>query len=231
MTPGTDIGRLRDEASREDYASMARLARALYASGLGPREVLREAYGTDFPDEVFVLVGAGLSSLDLLAYFTPQPWQLAVPPERDGPGEDGSEQGGPEEVPGPLAETELLVLALDPGLLPLAQIPAATSAGDDRVVCYRIEELRAGRTTVHCLRAAPYPYSELRDTEAVRCGDSLLEVLYEVHADDLRRLEEELRQPWNRGAGSVDPGEVEQARASLELIEELRRRAAGRQEG
>ncbi|MFI0820868.1 hypothetical protein ACH4TX_32710 [Streptomyces sp. NPDC021098] len=226
MTQGTDIGRLRDEASREDYASMARLARALYASGLGPREVLREAYGTDFPDEVFVLVGAGLSSLDLLAYFTHQPWQLAVPP-----GQDGPEEGGSEEDPGPLAETELLVLALDPDLLPLAQIPAATSAGDDRIVCYRIEELRAGRTTVHCLRAAPYPYSELRDTEAVRCGDSLLEVLYEVHADGLRRLEEELHQPWNRGAGSVDPGEVEQARATLDLVEELRRRAAGRQEG
>ncbi|MGV9855493.1 hypothetical protein ACWDWU_43095 [Streptomyces sp. NPDC003442] len=221
MNPEADIGRLRDEASREDYASMARLARALYASGLGPREVLREAYGTGFPEEVFVLVGAGLSALDLLAYFTHQPWQLAVPPE----------QGGPEKVPGPLAETEQLVLALDPGLLPLVQIPAATSAGDDRIVCYRFEELRAGRPTAYCLRAAPYPYSELRDTEAARCGESLLAVLDEVHADALRRLEEELQQPWNRGAGSVDPGEVEEARASLELVRTLRRRAAGRQEG
>ncbi|MBL1111561.1 hypothetical protein JK364_03910 [Streptomyces sp. 110] len=200
---------------------MARLARALYASGLGPREVLREAYGTGFPEEVFVLVGAGLSALDLLAYFTHQPWQLAVPPE----------QGGPEKVPGPLAETEQLVLALDPGLLPLVQIPAATSAGDDRIVCYRFEELRAGRPTAYCLRAAPYPYSELRNTEAARCGESLLAVLDEVHADALRRLEEELQQPWNRGAGSVDPGEVEEARASLELVRTLRRRAAGRQEG
>ncbi|MCQ8190684.1 hypothetical protein [Streptomyces rugosispiralis] len=221
MNPEADIGRLRDEASREDYASMARLARALYASGLGSREVLREAYGTGFPEEVFVLVGAGLSTLDLLAYFTHQPWQLAVPPE----------QGGPQEVPGPLAETEQLVLALDPGLLPLVQIPAATSAGDDRIVCYRFEELRAGLPTAFSLRAEPYPYSELRDTEAVRCGESLLAVLDEVHADDVRRLEGELHQPWNRGAGSVDRGEVEQAHASLELVRRLRRQATGRQEG
>ncbi|QLH27506.1 hypothetical protein HYQ63_43125 [Streptomyces sp. Rer75] len=200
---------------------MARLARALYDSGLGPREVLREAYGADFPEEVFVIVGAGLSSLDLLAYFTNQPWQLAVPPE----------QGGPADVPGPLDDTERLVLALDPGLLPLVQIPAATSAGDDHIVCYRTEELREGRPTVFCLRSAAYPYSEVRDAEAVRCGDSLLDVLYEVHADDARRLEEELHRPWNRGAGSVDRAEVEQAHASLELVEELRRKAAGRQEG
>ncbi|MGR3932383.1 hypothetical protein [Streptomyces sp. BRA346] len=220
MNPET-VERLREAASRDDYGSMARLARALYDSGLGPREVLREAYGASFPEEVFVIVGAGLSSLDLLAYFANQPWQLAVPPER----------GGPADVPGPLDDTERLVLALDPGLVPLVQIPAATSAGDDHIVCYRTEELRAGRSTVFCLRSAAYPYSEVRDAEAVRCGDSLLDVLYEVHADEARRLDEESRQPWNRGAGAVDRAEVEQAHASLELVEELRRKAAGRQEG
>ncbi|MGA6155246.1 hypothetical protein ACPEIC_18065 [Stenotrophomonas sp. NPDC087984] len=213
--------RPRSEASRDDYASMARLARALYDSGLGPREVLRECYGVGLPDEVFAIVDAGLWSLDLLAYFTNQPWQLAVPPDR----------GGPADAPDPMADTELLVLALDPDLMPLVQIPAATAGADDRIVCYRIEELRAGRSTAFCLRAAPYPHSELRDAEAVRCGESLLAVLYEVHADDLRRLEEELHQPWNRGAGSVDRGEVEAAHASLELIQRLRGQASGRQEG
>ncbi|URM88804.1 hypothetical protein LUW75_00835 [Streptomyces sp. MRC013] len=213
------VDRLRQAASRDDYASMASLARALYGTGLGAREVLRECYGTDFPEEVLTIVDAGLWSLDLLACFTNQPWQMAVPPDRGGPADDLD----------PIVDTELLVLALDPDLVPLAQIPGVEAGEDDRVLCYRVGELRAGRPTVFCLRAAAYPYSELRDTEATRCGPSLLAVLHEVHADDLRRLEEELHQPWNRGAGSVDLGEVEQARAALERVRELSRRAASRE--
>ncbi|MFJ8691749.1 hypothetical protein [Streptomyces roseolilacinus] len=214
------VDRLREAASRDDYASMAGLARALYETGLDPREVLRVCYGTGFPEEVLTIVDAGLWSLDLLAYFTNQPWQMAVPPDRGGPADDLD----------PIVDTELLVLALDPDLMPLAQIPAAKAGEDDRILCYRVEELRAGRATVFCLRAAPYPYSELRDTEATRCGDSLLSVLHEVHADELRRLEEELHRPWNRGAGSVDRREVEQAREAVELVRELWRRATA-QEG
>ncbi|MEV4065460.1 hypothetical protein [Nonomuraea dietziae] len=218
MTPEL-VGRLRAEASRGDYTSMARLARELYGNGLGPREVLRECYGVVFPEEVFAVVDAGLWSLDLLAYFTNQPWQLAVPPDR----------GGPTDLPDPMAEVESLLLARDPDLLPLLQIPAAADADEDRIVCYRLEELRAGRPTVFCLAADHYPSREVREGEAVRCGDSMLAVLYEEHAASLRSLEEEVHSPWNRGAGSVSWDEVCAARTSLELVEELRRTAEGRQ--
>ncbi|MFD8563136.1 hypothetical protein ACFV1N_38175 [Streptosporangium canum] len=205
------VDRLRAEASREDYASAARLARVLYETGLGPREVLCECYGVMFPEELFVVVDAGLWSLDLLAYFTNQPWELAIPPDR----------GGPTDTPDAVADTESHILARDPDLMPLLQIPAARAGEDDRIVCYWLEELRAGRPTVFCLGAAAYPTME------ARCGESMLAVLYEEHAADLRSLEEESHSPWNRGAGSVSGDEVRQARESLELVLELQRQAAG----
>ncbi|MER5932598.1 hypothetical protein [Streptomyces sp. NPDC002054] len=218
MKPETVDG-LREEASRGDYGSMARLARALYGCGLGPREVVRECYGVDFPEEFFALVDAGPWVRYLLVYFTNQPWQLAVPPER----------GGPAEGPDEMADTELLILARDPDLMPLFQIPAYAPGEDDRVVCYRLAELRAGRPTLYCLDVTDYPGIEVRDTEAVRCGESMLTVLEDAHADDLRRLEEEARLPSNRGAGSVDRSEVDQASESLELVRELARKLAGPQ--
>ncbi|MFI0777442.1 hypothetical protein [Streptomyces sp. NPDC021212] len=218
MTPEA-VDRLRIEASRDDYASMARLARALYENGAGPREVLRECYGVPFPEEVFAVVDAGLWSLDLLADFTNQPWELAVPPRL----------GGPVEVPDAMAAVESLLLARDPDLLPLLEIPAAHPGEGRRIVCYRLEELRAGRPTVFCLTAEAYPGTGVREDEAVRCGDSMLAVLYDEHAASLRSLEEEWNSPWNVGAGSVAGSEVEQARASLARVEELWRTAEGRQ--
>ncbi|WP_431903413.1 hypothetical protein [Nonomuraea sp. bgisy101] len=209
------------EASHADYPSMARLARALYETGLGPREVLRECYGVTFPEELFVVVDAGLWSLDLLAYFTDQPWELAIPPDR----------GGPADTPGSMADTESLIVARDPDLMPLLQIPAAQAHEEDRIVCYRLEELRAGRPTVFCLGAEAYPSGQVREGEAVRCGESMLAVLYEEHAASLRSLEEEVHRPWNRGAGSVSWDEVEQARESLALVAELRRRAVVKDDG
>ncbi|MET7463737.1 hypothetical protein [Nonomuraea sp. NPDC005501] len=209
------VERLRTEASREDYASMARLARALYETGLGPREVLRECYGVMFPEELYVIVDAGLWSLNLLAYFTNQPWELAVPPEH----------GGPVDTPDATADTESLIFARDPDLVPLLQIPAARAGEDDRIVCYRLEELQAGRSTVFCLGVEAYLTMKEREGEAVRCGESMLAVLYEEHAADFRSLEEEWNSPWNRGAGSVAGDAVKQARDSMELVMELQRQA------
>nr|WSZ94583.1 hypothetical protein OH820_02025 [Streptomyces sp. NBC_00857] len=212
MTP-EGLDRLRAEASRADYASMARLARALYENGLGPREVLRECYDTDFPEELFVVVDAGPWELDLLASFTNQPWQLALPLDR----------GGPDAAPDTLASTELLLLARDPDLMPLMVIPGAEAGQEDLIVCYRLSELRAHRPTAFCLRGVT------GSGEAVRCGESMLTVLYDEHADALRLLEEEFRQPSNRGAGSVDGSQLEQANESLERVRELQRQAAARQ--
>ncbi|MGW1365092.1 hypothetical protein ACWCQP_47930 [Streptomyces chartreusis] len=216
------VGRLRTEASRDDYASMTRLAWALYGSGLGPREVLRVCYGVSFPEELFVVVDAGLWSLDLLAYFTNQPWQLAVSPDR----------GGPWDTPDVMADTEAVILARDPDLMPLLQIPAADAADEDRIICYRLTELRAGRSTVFSLEADAYPTTGVREGDAVLCGESMLAVLYEEHSFSLSSLEEEWNSPWNLGAGSVSGHEVAAARASLERVDDLRRRTpGGRPEG
>ncbi|MFB4295790.1 hypothetical protein [Actinomadura sp. NTSP31] len=83
---------------------------------------------------------------------------------------------------------------------------------DDDVVlggtfgCYRLTELAAGRTTVFRVRV-----SDGHCGEAVRCADSLLDLLYDFHADIHRKLEREFGQPSDRGAGSVDRQEVDQA--------------------
>ncbi|MGW0880224.1 hypothetical protein [Streptomyces sp. NPDC002671] len=213
MTPDA-VDRLRAEAARDDYASMARLARALYGTGLGPHEVLRECYGVAFPDEVFVIVEGGLWRLHLLALFTSQPWQLAVPPDR----------GGPAAKPAGLTDTELLLLTGDPDLMPLIRIPAADIGREDRIVCYRLSELRAGRSTVFRL----FESSDAED--ALCCGASLLEVLHTEHARSVRRLEKELRSPSSWGADSVDD-EVDRAYESLERVEELQRQVAERLAG
>ncbi|MFC8918414.1 hypothetical protein ACFT5C_21855 [Streptomyces sp. NPDC057116] len=208
MTPDS-VDRLRARAARDDYASMARLARALYGTGLGPREVLHECYGVAFPDEVFVVAEGGLWRLHLLAVFTNQPWQLALPPDR----------GGPAAMPDGMVDMELRFLAGDPDLMPLVRIPAADPGREDRIVCYRLSELGAGRSTVFRL-------FESSDTEdALGCGGSLLEVLHAEHTAAVRRLEKEQRSPLNWGAGSVDE-ELDRAYESLDRVEELRRQAA-----
>ncbi|MEV3987776.1 hypothetical protein AB0J57_02595 [Streptomyces sp. NPDC049837] len=208
MTPES-LDRLRAEASRDDYTSMARLARALYETGLGPREVLRECYGVTFPPEVFVVVEGGLWRLDLRARFTNQPWQLAVPPDH----------GGPSDRINSMVDTELRLLAEDPDLMPLFRIPAFQFDTADQVVCYRLSELREGRSTVFAL-----PRTAAAG-QAVRCGDGLLEVLHGEHVRAVRRLEAEQDNPSSWGAGSVDDEEVEEAYEALERVRELQRRA------
>ncbi|MFD8282227.1 hypothetical protein ACFV47_23945 [Streptomyces solisilvae] len=206
------VDRLRAEAARDDYASMARLARALFGMGLGPHEVLHQCYGVAFPQEVFIIAEGGLWRLRLLALFTNQPWQLAVPPDR----------GGPAAEPDGLIDTELRLLAGDLDLMPLVRIPAADPGREDRIVCYRLGELRAGRSTVFRL------FESSAAEDALACGGSLLEVLHTEHTASVRRLEKELRSPSNWGAGSVDDDEVDRAYASLERVEELQRQVAER---
>jgi hypothetical protein len=198
------------EASRRDYASMARLARALYQAGLGPREVLRRCYGVEFPDELFAILEAGRRALPLMVY-TNQPWELALPPDR----------GGPRPVAHLLDDVERKVLARDPDLVPLGLILDSHSRWAGTVLCYRLAELGHGRPTVFGIEEEVAP-----DDRVVRCGESLLEVLHEHHADVLRGLEAEWRDPSNFGAGSVDLEELAEVRSLVERIEELRRTLA-----
>jgi hypothetical protein len=206
------IERLRAESSRGDYASMIRLARALYDAGLGPREVVRQCYGVAFPEEFFAMTEAGLAVLHLLVVYTNQPWEVAIPPDRD----------GPRPVPHLLDDVERKIYARDPDLVPLVLINT-DSRSVGTVICYRLAELQAGRATVFGIGKDVTP----RD-EVVRRGESLLAVLHEHHVDDLRGLERKWGHPSNRGAGSIDLEDLAEVRSLIERIEELQRQVASR---
>lgn len=204
------------EASRGDYPSMVRRARALYDDGLEPREVLRRCYGVDFPEEVFVIADDDPLDLDLGGDFTNQPWNLAVPPSR----------GGPVPEPDSLDKTERRIFALDPDLVPLMRLLDADADHGGSIVCYRLSELEAGRSTIFGIWWRVEPGDQAR-----RYGDSLLSVLHEYHADIHRRLAARLDELSNRGAGSVDAEEVDEAWTAVEQVEELQRAVAARSGG
>ncbi|WP_242910678.1 hypothetical protein [Actinomadura terrae] len=219
------IPSLRAAASRADFYSMALLARALYRAGKGPREVLRECYGVDFPDEFFVLAEA---RPELAMEFTDQPWQLAVPLDR----------GGPPLRPGPRARVEKQILALEPDLLPVFSLYAdyrhahgdITSPPPARhgglLICYRLGDLREGRSAAYGVPriSGREKADELTALDVVHCGTSLFDVLHEHFADRHDLDEWESSQPWNRGAGSIDDEEVDASLEVVQEIEALRRR-------
>ncbi|MFE5097726.1 hypothetical protein ACFRCI_47590 [Streptomyces sp. NPDC056638] len=210
---GDAVSRAREEASREDYASMARLARAMYGAGAGPREVIRECYGTEFPEEFFLFAETGPYTLDLTMDFTNQPWQLAVP----------LSQGGPPPEPDTLDRIERKVFVRDPRLVPLALPLDLDAVHGGRVICYHLDELRAGRPTTFGIRVAVGP-----DDETERCAASLLDVIHQHHADILRRLAHRNHLPSNRGTGAVDSADVEEARDILTQIEDLQHQVVAR---
>ncbi|WP_189160522.1 hypothetical protein [Lentzea pudingi] len=148
------IERLRAEVSRADYASMARLARALHDEGLNPREVLRQCYRVEFPEEFFVIAEAGPFTLDLRVDFSNQPWELAVPLDR----------GGPAVSPDSLHEIEQRIYVRDPDLVPLARLVNTDARHGDSVLCYRLDELGAGRATVFSIWREVEPVSEIEHT-------------------------------------------------------------------
>ena len=205
------IERLHSGSTRGDYASMARLARALYAAGFRPREVLRRCYGVVFPEEFFVIAEA--APLALLMVYTNQPWELAVPPDR----------GGLRPVPHLTDEIERKIFTRDPDLVPLAVILEPHTRLYGTVLCYRLADLRAGRSTVFGVGREVTP----SDT-AERLGDSLLGVLHGHHVDVLRWHEERFGHPSNRGAGSIELSDLAQVRSLLERVEELQRQVAAR---
>jgi hypothetical protein len=190
---------------------MVRLAQALYAVGLSSRAVLSRCYGVDFPEELFVVTDAGPLKRHLSVYFASQPWLLAIPPERN----------GPWPVPNWLEEVEQRIFGRDPDLMPLALLFGSETRYGDDILCYRLTELRSHHTTIFRIGSMADP-----EDEVVRYGDSLLEALHTHQTEHLRKLEWRSKQPWNRGAGSVDREEVTQARAAVEVVEELRRRLA-----
>lgn len=211
---GGGLARLRAGAARDDYASTARLARALYAAGLGPREVVRDCYdGVGFPEEFFVLADAGPVSLDLMVRFTGVPWRLAVPPDR----------GGVPERPDPAADTVRRVFARDPDLVPLFVAVNNDVRHGGRVHCYRLTELRAGRTSVFGVGEAVEAHTGIE-----RSGDSLLGVLEEHHTRYADWLEEQMRDPDSIRSDAIDEELVAEIRESAEVVARLRRTAEER---
>ncbi|MFC4009855.1 ankyrin repeat domain-containing protein [Nonomuraea purpurea] len=219
---------LRARASRGDYRSMSRLARALYATGLGPREVLAECFGVALPEEFFVIVEANPHDA-VPGHVTNLPWELAVPLDR----------GGPLVRPSPMMwRPERRIFAWDPDLVPLmalygdaridhgAKTPQPWVPHGNLILCYRLSELAAGRSTVV---GVPWRRTDEGGELSVRPGGpSLLTVLHE-YLTALHHLDEwEFMQPWNWGAGSIDDTTVEESRESVEELEALQRRLSVR---
>lgn len=201
------------EASRADYASMARLARALYERGATPREVLQACYGVEFPEEFLMMAEIHPWRPGLSPSYTNQPWQMAIPLDR----------GGPAPRPDSMDRTEQEMLARDSHLLPLAHLWDRNLRLGNTIICYHLNELAAGRTTIVGVKN-PDEY----DFEAIHLGDSLLDVLHRYYVEYHTKTEREYNSPRNWGAGSLDESDVEQAASYLEKVEELRRRLVER---
>jgi hypothetical protein len=229
-TPPLEV--LRAQASHGDYASMARLARALHAGGLQPPGVLTECYGVHFPAELFAIMDDFWSLEDRLPVrFTRQPWQLAVP----------LDLGGPAPKAGWLGRVEQRIHTHDPDLVPLVQLhyenrpaygsvtPLPPARHGGLITCYRYTELAAGRSTIFGVPTRlvdrPGRRADAAPWRVVTCGPALLTVLYEHFIDRLHLDEWEYGQEWNRGAGSIDREDVNQSRENVRLIEALQSQA------
>jgi hypothetical protein len=185
---------------------MAMLARTLLGDGRSPAEVLRECYGVPFPDEVFVLAAMLAEDRAPPAIYTNRPWRLLIPLDR----------GGPPE-PGPTKEKiEARLVALDAELIPLLNLRTVRHMHGGSWICYRSDELAAGRSTIVGV------LTDFADDDVPqRYGDSLTTVIHEHFADGVRQRELEFHHPSNVGAGSLDEGELASAHRSLARADEL----------
>lgn len=204
-----ELDRLKAEASFDNYLSMAHLARALYERGLNAHEVIHTCYGIELPEEFFVIAEASPQELDLPAYMTSLPWNLAIPMDR----------GGPPCQADPTEDNEQQAIALHPDLIPLMELSDRDAVYGDSILCYHRDELKAGRATIFGLPREVEPNAEPK-----RYGDSLLWVLHEHAGDRLRMEEWQLTQPQSSMHESI----VASSRATVEYIEALQRRLASR---
>ncbi|WP_154814500.1 hypothetical protein [Actinophytocola xinjiangensis] len=210
MVEGGELERLRTEAAGRDYPAMARLARALHENGLTTGQVLRECYGVPFPRELIVIADADPYTLRLLSMWTNQPWRLTTPPSR----------GGPAAEPDTNDPMERHFRAFDPDLLPLLFLirPGIDVTDDELVVCYRLTELAAGRSTIY---GAPMEPTD--PDQVVRRADSLLAMLHQHHTAYLDELEEELAKSYRLEADYVDEDEIEEIRRRIRQLEDFQR--------
>ncbi len=211
---GSTLDPLAQNVRRDDYVSMAAFARALLETGKSQDDVLRACYGVPFPDEALVIAELIAEDREPRGRYTNRPWKLLISIERGGP---------PAEPAAFIDEEERRVFVLDAALVPLMMLRSDYYDYGGSMLCYRLDELDAGRSTVFGLQR------DLKDGSVAKpCGESLGAALLASAAARVTRLEAEYASPYNRGAGSVDEPEVNGARAGLERVEELIRRTAER---
>ncbi|HEX4815120.1 MAG TPA: hypothetical protein VFV66_20455 [Nonomuraea sp.] len=219
------IRRLRRQSSRGDYASMVRLAKALYARGLNSRDVLRACYGVDFPEEFFVIAEEFFAVAEecfddywgrmvrprLSVEFTGQPWGLGVPPSR----------GGPVAAPSLKDPVEKRIFACDRDLVPLMGPLSNGNRWSHSVFCYRLSQLRVGHSTIFVIgneagRGSPVTFRSA----------SLLEALHAHHTEYLRVAEGKRNEPGDWKEVVLTEWELDELRAAIERVEELLTRPA-----
>jgi hypothetical protein len=188
--------------SAEEYESMARLARSMLEEGRSNEEILRACYGVAFPVEALVIAEMILEDVEPHVSYLQRPWELLTP----------LSQGGPRPA-NVLDEDQQRLKELDSNLIGLVRL---YGDGSRRLLCYRKEELAAGRSTVFAL-----PEDLPAGCVAKQVGDSLGAVLREYHQRRVRAAEAEYASPGNRGAGSIDAEEVEGERQGLVRAEDL----------
>jgi hypothetical protein len=206
------IARVRARAARRDYASMARLARTLYGRSLGPREVLRECYGADFPEEFRAIAGQRMTTPGLMVHYTSQPWDLGVPLSEGGP-------PPPDDLL--IGSAEERIVARHRDLIPLMELIGTDTTLEHVILCYRRSRLRAGDPAVFGIEAAVRWWDR-----PARCGDSLLPILHTHHVEYLRYVEWVLDQPENWGFGALEARAADEVRSLIARIEALQRRVA-----
>ena len=201
-----------------DHHAMARRARALYEAGRDPREVIRECYGVDFPDEFFVVAEA---TPRLMFNYTVLPWGLAQPLDR----------GGPPQTTDPLDRLDRPVLVRDPDLIPLGLclgVDEGIGAGlGGHFLCYRRSELAAGRSTVVSVDFHADP-----DDPITPRADSLLAALHAHLTENEIWMTQWRHRTAGHSGGSVwDDEDLAAARQFVVAVEDLRRRLTARGDG
>jgi hypothetical protein len=204
------LDELKARARRDDFPSMGALARALQAAGKSHDELLHECYGVWFPVEALVLAELIGTDREPYGLYTNQPWNLLIPLEK----------GGPPNENDVWDELEAQVVARDSRLLPLMKRSGEYWHWSGTLLCYRLDELAAGRSTVFGVPSDVKP-----DCEVKGLGDSLGAALREFFTDELRKEEAQTHSAYHRFEGDVEGAKEALARvdAFIAAVAERRR--------
>ncbi len=196
---------------RGQHESLAAWSLQATQQGKSIHEIVAAIYGVDLPLEAYSFYRFRPRDPELPIELLFFPWRLIdlVNPRHE------------NDVASPWAmEQERNALEAAPDFLPLMKLEAYEARHDGWIIGYSLEELRRGRTTVighnEDIPAA--------STNFQRVGESLLSVLYEWAIDHQRMTKERFDSPDNRGAGSIEPEDVERAKDILKAIEKVQRK-------